>query len=164
MGERMSKLKNNVMPNLIALMILFMLILNVYTTYAKRQKEMIFEQPEVEIVYDRSREFDQKKYWLQKNHGGETMICSQRTGIYPQYYKHSEIRCHKAKKVTENREHSGECFYANGAMLCKKEGRLEYQNATKVCGKKVIGVLLGKIKKVQENGRATSCFIIKTSQ
>ena len=98
----MGKLKNNVMPNFIALIVLFMLVLNVYTTYAKRQREMIFKGEETETVHDFDTEFDQKKYWLKKDHRGDTLICSQRTGIYPQYYKHSQVRCYKAKKVVES--------------------------------------------------------------
>ena len=157
----MSRLKNNIMPNFIALAMLFILILNVYTTYAQRQRETIFEDSAIETVYDRTTEFDQKKYWLQKNHHGDTMIYSQRTGIYPHYYKHSEIRSEKAVKVTESKKDKGECYYGNGVMLCKKEGKLEHHNVEKVCGKNVLGVLLGKIRDVQKNGRANFCSIIK---
>lgn len=79
------------------------------------------QAPDPITVYDFSQQFNEKKYWLETNEQtGEAQICSQRLGIYPEFYRSAKIYCSPARQVPcppGTPEHCT-CWAADSIIFC----------------------------------------------
>lgn len=80
------------------------------------------EQKRPITAYDFSKQFNEKRYWIETNERtGQLQICSQRLGIYSEFYKSAKIYCYPARQIPcppGVPEHCI-CWAADSVILCQ---------------------------------------------
>lgn len=145
----MENKKSSLIPNILAITFLATLVIGTYVHGARYYSNPLPPQ----TVHDFSREFNEKRYWLEHDKASNKMyINSQRIGLYPEFYRSAHIYSVPGEKLTGLTpifEPKTECWFAEGAVLCKTpiNDLRFFARAKKVKkGQKTPGLLLGNIK------------------
>ena len=122
--KNMSKTKNkkNNIPAFIGMIIVISSYISIIYSAQCCKKFCVPEQQEPNMVYDFGKQFNEKKYWIETNERtGELQICSQRLGIYPEFYKSAKIYCYRAKQVPcpIGTSKNCVCWQSDSVILCQ---------------------------------------------
>lgn len=110
----------------ITLFLLLFALLRSFGVHANIRQELRYPKERQPLVYLDRTPFNEKNWWIDTDNENKRIICSQRVGVFSEFYEQSPIECTLGRKISdiekivlEHVNKHAECISDGQVILCQ---------------------------------------------